>query len=67
MLSALVVGMDGVNVGDLKRAARFQDLSAIRQAFDAMLVEAGFIPRQDDPLPGEDRPAPAPAAPSATE
>jgi hypothetical protein len=65
MLGALVIGTDGVTVENLKQVAKFEDLAAIRRAFDAMLVEAGFLSQGEVP-PADADEAP-PAGPSPTE
>lgn len=61
MLAALVVGMTGVTAEELEASMGVADLPAVRDAFNAMLEEAGFT------AAGEAQPAPAPAVPSATE
>jgi hypothetical protein len=61
MLAALAVGMTGVTAENLEASMAVADLPAVRDAFNAMLQEAGFT------AAGEAQPAPAPAAPSAIE
>jgi hypothetical protein len=59
MLAAMAVGIDGVTAEELEAAMGVADLAAVRDAFNAMLVEAGFT------APGEGEPAQAPAVPLA--
>jgi hypothetical protein len=65
MLAALAVGIPDVTAEQLEAAMAIADLPAVRDAFNAMLEEAGFT------AAGEAQPASAPAvppkvAPSAT-
>ena len=60
MLCVLALGLDGVSADALEAELGVEDLPALREAFAAVLAEAGFKPV------GEETPAAAPAAPSPT-
>ncbi len=64
MLAALAAGVDGVTAADLEAQAGMDDLPAIRDAFNAVLQEAGFKPKSAS---GEAKPAAPPADLSPTE
>ncbi len=62
MLCVLAVGVEDATADQLAAEASLQELSALREAFDQVMAEAG-LKREGDRPAGEPRPAP-PAGPS---
>jgi hypothetical protein len=58
MLAVLAAGLEGVTADALAAKAGLGDLEAIREAFQAVMAEAGLKPA--DAPPGEGTGAPAP-------
>ncbi len=53
MLAVLAVGMDDATLESLQAQASLEDLDALRQAFDAVMAEAGLKRAGGDASPGE--------------
>jgi hypothetical protein len=67
MLATLAVGMDGVSADDLEARMSLADLPAVREAFNAVLAEAGLTsPGEAMPAPASEDPRPAARSRSAS-